>query len=169
MQSHSEFHEHDGVRVESATIVHEGKSFTALGSVVDHARGFVVGYVSGEPGAWRLTTWDGTTIAPLTRVRSWTQWGFGAVRNEIHAWRAVIDGKTYSGRNSGPTMVLRMRTRLPHEPIPADFEVQPLAPGQAVTARATCGQCGLSWDDGASTSRTPTPAGRCPFEYFHKV
>lgn len=32
---------------------------------------------------------------------------------------------------------------------------------------ATCGTCGLSWDDGKSTSMTPTPSGRCPFEHFH--
>lgn len=32
----------------------------------------------------------------------------------------------------------------------------------------TCGSCGLSWDDSVSTSWTPAPAGRCPFEYFHK-
>jgi hypothetical protein len=32
---------------------------------------------------------------------------------------------------------------------------------------ATCGSCGLSWNDAAISSRTPTPAGRCPFEYIH--
>lgn len=31
-----------------------------------------------------------------------------------------------------------------------------------------CGSCGLSWDDSFSTSWTPAPSGRCPFEYFHK-
>lgn len=33
---------------------------------------------------------------------------------------------------------------------------------------ATCGTCGLSWDDSISTSMTPAPSGRCPFEYFHE-
>ena len=33
---------------------------------------------------------------------------------------------------------------------------------------ATCGSCGLTWDDGVITSMTPTPSGRCPFEYFHR-
>ena len=53
--------------------------------------------------------------------------------------------------------------------IPADFPVQPLRPGQNVPDRciATCGTCGLSWNDCTSTSMTPTPAGRCPFEAFH--
>jgi hypothetical protein len=34
---------------------------------------------------------------------------------------------------------------------------------------ATCGHCGLTWDDSISTSYTPAPSGRCPFEYFHKA
>lgn len=32
---------------------------------------------------------------------------------------------------------------------------------------ATCGDCGRSWDDAKSTSITPVPSGRCPFEAFH--
>lgn len=31
---------------------------------------------------------------------------------------------------------------------------------------ATCGTCKRSWDDTKSTGLTPTPSGRCPFEYF---
>ena len=64
------------------------------------------------------------------------------------------------------------------EPIPGDFPVQPLAEeddeddeeGDDPPAwdRKTCGHCNLSWDDSASTTWTPAPAGRCPFEYFHK-
>ena len=53
------------------------------------------------------------------------------------------------------------------EPIPKTWPVQPLKPGQKAKDKATCGYCGLSWDDGVSTSMTPTPSGRCPFEYFH--
>jgi hypothetical protein len=58
--------------------------------------------------------------------------------------------------------------------IPPDHEVQPIAEGGfntplLVEARdpATCGACGLTWDDGISTGITPVPGGRCPFEYFH--
>lgn len=53
------------------------------------------------------------------------------------------------------------------EPIPKDFPVQPLKPKQKATDKATCGYCGLSWDDGKVTSMTPAPSARCPFEYFH--
>lgn len=55
-----------------------------------------------------------------------------------------------------------------HEPIPHDFEVQPLKPGEEAKVTCTCGTCGLSWDDGKVTSMTPTPSARCPFEYFHR-
>ena len=53
-------------------------------------------------------------------------------------------------------------------PVPADWPVQPLPVGAPMTEDvATCGECGRSWDDGVSTSMTPAPSGRCPFEYFH--
>lgn len=55
-----------------------------------------------------------------------------------------------------------------HDPIPKDFPIQPLAPDEPAECRATCGHCGLSWDDAVSTAWTPTPTGRCPFEYFHR-
>ncbi len=32
----------------------------------------------------------------------------------------------------------------------------------------TRGDCGRGWDDSVSTSVTPTPAARCPFEYDHE-
>lgn len=58
--------------------------------------------------------------------------------------------------------------------IPASHPVRPLRHGSkpwqaAETARnlCTCGTCGRSWDDGKATGWTPTPSGRCPFEYFH--
>lgn len=54
-----------------------------------------------------------------------------------------------------------------HKPIPASHSVQPLEPGDEAIDQKTCLTCGLSWDDGKSTSITPAPAGRCPFEYFH--
>jgi len=57
----------------------------------------------------------------------------------------------------------------PDEPaeIPADFPVKVLDDDDTTPGRATCGTCGRSWDDTVSTSRTPTPGGRCPFEAFH--
>jgi hypothetical protein len=33
----------------------------------------------------------------------------------------------------------------------------------------TCGTCGRSWDDAHVSMWTPTPSGRCPFEYEHSA
>ena len=33
---------------------------------------------------------------------------------------------------------------------------------------AQCGACGLTWNDAAVSSKTPTPGGRCPFEHIHE-
>lgn len=54
------------------------------------------------------------------------------------------------------------------ETIPADFPVQPLNDDDDATDRATCGNCGLSWDDAIATEYTPVPSARCPFEAFHE-
>lgn len=52
--------------------------------------------------------------------------------------------------------------------IPKDYPVQPIGRDVPAKDRAVCRTCGLMWDDGVSTSITPTPAGRCPFESFHE-
>ncbi|AVE00735.1 hypothetical protein KNU14_gp83 [Gordonia phage Buggaboo] len=39
--------------------------------------------------------------------------------------------------------------------------------GRDLAAIATCGACGRRWDDAHVSSVTPTPSGRCPFEYDH--
>ncbi|UTN91444.1 hypothetical protein SEA_OUTIS_81 [Gordonia phage Outis] len=39
--------------------------------------------------------------------------------------------------------------------------------GRDLAAIATCETCGRRWDDAHTSSVTPTPAGRCPFEYDH--
>lgn len=58
--------------------------------------------------------------------------------------------------------------------IPADFPVRPIDPStmryvprleREIHVAATCGECGLSWDD---EEHCP-PSGRCPFEYFHEM
>lgn len=52
--------------------------------------------------------------------------------------------------------------------IPRDWPVQPIRnPNPHGLGLATCGTCQLTWDDVASTSLTPVPSGRCPFEPFH--
>lgn len=60
-----------------------------------------------------------------------------------------------------------MDWKLNLEAIPDTFEVQPLGLNEEAKDRVTCGNCGLSWDDGINTGITPAPAARCPFEWFH--
>ena len=61
---------------------------------------------------------------------------------------------------------------MPNDTIPADFPVTvltaetPILPGDVI---ATCGTCDRSWNDAIVTSYTPAPAGRCPFEHWHKA
>lgn len=52
--------------------------------------------------------------------------------------------------------------------IPLSHPVRPLRKWQKAKDRVQCGTCLLSWDDGYATDWTPTPAGRCPFEDYHK-
>lgn len=59
-------------------------------------------------------------------------------------------------------------SKIPMSAVPSSFAVRPLRKGQKAKDRMTCGTCGLSWDDAKSTSWTPVPSGRCPFEYFHR-
>jgi hypothetical protein len=40
--------------------------------------------------------------------------------------------------------------------------------GYPIIEMATCGACGRRWNDAATSSVTPTPSGRCPFEYDHE-
>ena len=46
----------------------------------------------------------------------------------------------------------------------ADYETLSSLP----SGWALCGHCGTAWNDDKSTSVTPTPSGRCPFEYDHQ-
>ena len=39
--------------------------------------------------------------------------------------------------------------------------------GNVVIDLMTCGTCGRSWNDADVSGITPTPSGRCPFEYDH--
>lgn len=60
-----------------------------------------------------------------------------------------------------------MAQKLRLKDVPPDFPVRPLRRGQMAKDKATCGTCGLAWDDAIVTGWTPAPSARCPFEYFH--
>lgn len=102
----------DGAIVELGIVAHDGREHAALGSVIDHKRGIVVGYVKETANGFALAAWGGETIAPLDLIKTWFHRPFGGARVKMHAWRAKIDGRVYTGRNAGPAMVLRMRAKV---------------------------------------------------------
>jgi hypothetical protein len=102
----------DTAKVEVATITHEGRDFTAMGAVIDHDRGIVIGYPSlgcasvgacGKHGA--LNSWDGTELGRV-EVIARSRGFYGA---EIVHFRAYVDGKAYHGKGSGWEALLRLR------------------------------------------------------------
>jgi len=105
MESSSIFKTADnGARVEVSTFMFEGKPFTALGSVVDHENGIVIGY----PEKGVLQTCDGKPIGTCRVVskyrmpRSW-------IGSWMYCYRATVDGEQYHGRGFGNGMLLRLR------------------------------------------------------------
>jgi hypothetical protein len=131
------------------------------------------GYLKKDPtGAVRVTTWIGDTWTDDVWAKAGRRWSpfdgrwHTIVRGHAHVREACY---TFSGDYGMLTRLRRVgpcpRRRLP--PVPRDFPVQPLRANQTAIARATCGTCGRSWDDGKPTSWTPAPSARCPFEDFH--
>lgn len=41
--------------------------------------------------------------------------------------------------------------------------------GKTVVDKVQCGTCGRVWNDALISARTPTPAGRCPYEAWHRA
>jgi len=93
-------------------------------------------------------------------------WRHGGKYHSYGGEKAAHEDVMSGIKNTKPK--LAKGERLASHNIPKDHPVQPLKPGQKAKDPATCGSCGLSWDDGVSTSMTPTPSARCPFESFHK-
>ncbi len=104
--------QHASATVEIGAMIHNGQRFEALGSVVDFERGILVGYPAqihtDRPPFYALQTWDGQRIHGMVLVRKAWRYCFGR-KVEIYYWRALIDGRRYSGRNSGLGMVLTLR------------------------------------------------------------
>ncbi len=104
MESKSEMHlATNGALVEIGTIMHEGKEFSAQGSVIDPASGVIIGYPKGN----QLTSWNGNIIEGLSlqvvstwkTPRSWQS-------STRHAYRASYQGKGYHGTGFGDGMSL---------------------------------------------------------------
>jgi len=92
-------------QVEIGTFKHQGREFSALGSVVDHENGHVVGYPKGH----ELRTWDGTRVLGTLVVRSSWPTPHSHTGSRMYAYHAMIDGRAYYGRGFGDGMLLRLR------------------------------------------------------------
>lgn len=93
---------------EVGTFEFEGRSFSSGGAFYDPARGILAGYPEKTDTGYVLQTWHGEPIVELALVSTFSG-GFGNVK--MYAWRAIYDGKTFTGRNSGERMFLVLRTR----------------------------------------------------------
>jgi hypothetical protein len=95
----------NGAAVEVGVIVHEGREFRALGSVVDHESGRVVGYVKGD----KLVSWDGKVTLGTIRVVSTWRTPRSWVSSKMSSYRAVVGGKSYHGRGCGDGFLLKLK------------------------------------------------------------
>jgi len=82
---------------EIATIIHDGREYTALGSTMTPDR--AVGYLKcGE--SHQITTWNGETLGYTQIVASW-QTSRSEVSSRMYQIRANINGIWYTGRCAG--------------------------------------------------------------------
>lgn len=100
----------NGATAEVATMHHEGRSFTALGSIVDEAAGYLVGYVYNRDGRLFLGTFEGAELCPLKLTATYERWSLYHQRTVMRCYRATYNGRVYTGRH-GDIDLLRMHTR----------------------------------------------------------
>lgn len=84
--------------------------------------------------------------------------------NRIYEWETYRYNGGWAYGSSAERLRL-LSLDVPGPSVPEDFPVKILKFG--TEGATTCGTCHRSWDDTISTSWTPAPSGRCPFEYFH--
>jgi hypothetical protein len=106
MESKSETFTDKGATVEVGTIIHEGREFSNLSSVIDEARGIISCYPKGATA----TNWNGQVIngLRLTVTSSWrTPRSF--MSDRMFAYSATYKGTRYHGRGAGDGMLLNLR------------------------------------------------------------
>lgn len=93
---------------EIAPFEFQGQTFVAQGSLIDEENGIIRGYVSGD--GKELRAWAGGVICPLKLISSFRCRPFRP-GDRLYCYQAVFNGRTYSGRGSGPMMILHLRAR----------------------------------------------------------
>lgn len=95
----------NGATVEVGTMIHDGKEFAALGSVVDEQSGIIVGYPKGD----KLQSWDSKEIEGV-RLRVVSSWSIHSwIGSRMYAYSASYKGRSYHGRGFGDGMSLNLR------------------------------------------------------------
>lgn len=93
---------------------------------------------------------------------------FDTLEEAKSAAESAVQGLTTASRKRATRR--KQASELEPDEIPAYFPVKPLATQAEIDAAGDPvqdGECGLWWDDAISTSLTPAPGGRCPFEEYH--
>lgn len=101
--------------VEVGTVEHEGREYTAMGSMVDATNGRAVAYVGavcardayGRP-VHKLTAWDGCQLGTAVEVSRWrTPRSF--LSSHMVSYRVDMNGQRWHGRGCGEGMVLKLK------------------------------------------------------------
>ena len=94
----------DGVEV--GIVTHDGKEYSALGSVVTPDR--LVAYMGKKfaPTLCFITTWEGTVIG-AGRIRSTWTTPRSYISSEMYQVEAVVNGVHYTGRCAGDGMIFK--------------------------------------------------------------
>jgi len=84
----------------------------------------------------------------------------GQCQHDSVSWQEITDNRCFGCGAYGINVL---------DEVPNDHPVEPLHDYYTDNPKdlAQCGHCGRWWDDSISTSMTPTPSARCPFEAFH--
>lgn len=137
-----------------------------------------------RPENWSVGNWPGTLSFSVLSIQNSAHKWRNVQRRDVHF---VCAGYVWHGINLGDSQILRCkRTRTqwidkgngrgfglhtPRKPASYRFRyfrgVQYVAPRKPAPADfMRCGTCERAWNDRKSTTLTPAPAARCPFETF---
>ena len=114
MQSHASKAIVPGGFVESGTIVHEGREYTAGGAYVwgDHALVYVNPYDPGlNRSAGTVTSWEGSEMGVYRVTGAWRQFSYHLGQFTMLAIRVIlVDGTRWHGRfNSDWSRACKLR------------------------------------------------------------
>ncbi len=93
----------------------------------------------------------------------------GTYQNPLATWKAPMFKVEGAGGGRSKARLAELEAIIKPELISIENGAEPQIgeDGQVVEDIATCGSCGMSWNDALMTGRTPAPSARCPYEAIH--